>query len=71
MGMMLILKYIIILEFGLSQIICPQEKCNEPYGTPSYVAPEVLLNEPYGNEVDLWSLRIITYLVLSGTFIRA
>ena len=56
-----------ILDFGLSKIIGPDEKCTEPYGTLSYVAPEVLLDEPYGKEVDLWSLGIITYLMLSGS----
>ena len=56
-----------ILDFGLSKIIGPEEKCTEPYGTLSYVAPEVLLDEPYGKEVDLWSLGIITYLMLSGS----
>ena len=56
-----------ILDFGLSKIIGPDEKCTEPYGTLSYVAPEVLLDEPYGKEVDLWSLGVITYLMLSGS----
>ena len=56
-----------ILDFGLSKIIGPEEKCTEPFGTLSYVAPEVLLDEPYGKEVDLWSLGIITYLMLSGS----
>lgn len=56
-----------ILDFGLSKIIGPDEKCTEPYGTLSYVAPEVLLDEPYTKEVDLWSLGIITYLLLSGS----
>ena len=31
-----------LLDFGLSKIINPTEKCTEPYGTLSYVAPEVL-----------------------------
>ena len=56
-----------ILDFGLSKIIGPDEKCTEPYGTLSYVAPEVLLDIPYGKEVDLWSLGVITYLMLSAS----
>ena len=56
-----------ILDFGLSKIIGPEEKCTEPYGTLSYVAPEVLLDIPYGKEVDLWALGVITYLMLSGS----
>jgi serine/threonine protein kinase len=55
-----------ILDFGLSKIIGPDEKCTEPYGTLSYVAPEVLLDVPYGKEVDLWSLGVITYLMLGA-----
>ena len=56
-----------ILDFGLSKIIGPDEKCTEPYGTLTYVAPEVLLEEPYTKAVDLWSLGVITYLMLTGT----
>ena len=56
-----------ILDFGLSKIIGPNEKTREPYGTLSYVAPEVLLDIPYGKEVDLWSLGVIAYLMLSGS----
>ena len=36
-----------LLDFGLSKIINPTEKCTEPYGTLSYVAPEVLTEKPY------------------------
>eukprot|EP01083_Nonionella_stella_P011551 32778_1 len=35
-------------------------------GTPHYVAPEVLEHSEYTNEVDLWSLGVIVYLMLSG-----
>jgi serine/threonine protein kinase len=54
-----------IVDFGLSKIIGPNESSLDPFGTLSYVAPEVLLQKPYGKEVDLWSLGIITYLMLS------
>jgi len=55
-----------LLDFGLSKIIGPSETCNEPYGTLSYVAPEILLEKPYTKAVDLWSIGIITYLLLCG-----
>ena len=56
-----------LLDFGLSKIIGPEQNCTEPYGTLSYVAPEVLLEKPYTKSVDLWSIGITTYLLLSGS----
>ncbi len=56
-----------LVDFGLSKIIGPGETCNDPFGTLSYVAPEVLLQKPYNKMVDLWSLGVIVYLLLSGT----
>jgi len=56
-----------LVDFWLSKIIGPGETCNDPFGTLSYVAPEVLLQKPYDKMVDLWSLGIIVYLLLSGT----
>ena len=55
-----------LLDFGLSKILGPTEKCSEPFGTISYVAPEVLKQKYYGREVDIWSIGIITYLLLCG-----
>ena len=56
-----------IVDFGLSKMAGPNEKSKEPFGTLSYVAPEVLLQHPYDKSVDVWSLGIVGYLLLSGT----
>ena len=55
-----------ILDFGLSKIIGPDEKCTEPYGTLTFCAPEILLDQPYTKIIDLWSLGVICYLLLTG-----
>jgi serine/threonine protein kinase/Ca2+-binding EF-hand superfamily protein len=55
-----------LLDFGLSKILTPKEKCCDTYGTISYCAPEILLNMHYNKSADLWSIGIIAYLLLSG-----
>ena len=56
-----------LLDFGLSKIIGPNQKCTEPYGTLTYCAPEIILDKPYLKTVDSWSLGVMTYLMLSGS----
>mmetsp|Transcript_7446 Transcript_7446/g.6713 ORF Transcript_7446/g.6713 Transcript_7446/m.6713 type:complete len:124 (+) Transcript_7446:2194-2565(+) len=55
-----------LVDFGLSRMVGPNETSNDPFGTLSYVAPEVLMQRPYGKNVDLWSLGVIIYVLLSG-----
>ncbi|KAJ3096585.1 calcium calmodulin-dependent protein kinase type 1G [Phlyctochytrium planicorne] len=57
---------IMISDFGLSKIFCDDEVMRTACGTPGYVAPEVLKRQGYGREVDLWSLGVITYILLCG-----
>ncbi|KAJ3222060.1 calcium calmodulin-dependent protein kinase type 1G, partial [Clydaea vesicula] len=57
---------IMISDFGLSKIFNDEEVMKTACGTPGYVAPEVLIRKGYGREVDLWSLGVITYILLCG-----
>ncbi len=55
-----------IMDFGLSKIMGPKEHVVDGFGTLSFVAPEVLVRTPYNKEVDIWSLGIILYYMLTG-----
>jgi Ca2+-binding EF-hand superfamily protein len=61
------LSLIKIMDFGLSKIMGPQEKAADGFGTLSFVAPEVLIRKPYNKEVDVWSIGVTLYYMLTGT----
>lgn len=39
---------------------------NDSIGTIGYCAPEIILAKPYSYEVDMWSLGIIIYRMISA-----
>eukprot|EP01103_Thecamoeba_quadrilineata_P007028 TRINITY_DN16806_c0_g1_i1.p1 TRINITY_DN16806_c0_g1~~TRINITY_DN16806_c0_g1_i1.p1 ORF type:complete len:299 (-),score=84.51 TRINITY_DN16806_c0_g1_i1:120-1016(-) len=55
-----------IADFGLSKIVSNKAFMQTACGTPGYVAPEVLKSQGYDKEVDLWSIGVITYILLCG-----
>jgi serine/threonine protein kinase len=55
-----------IVDLGLSRIVGNKTKVYDTFGTLAYVAPEVVHKTGYNKEVDIWSLGIIIYYVLSG-----
>jgi len=57
---------VMLSDFGLSKIVGVESMMETACGTPYYVAPEVLSATGYDKEVDLWSVGVITYLLLCG-----
>jgi len=55
-----------IADFGLSKEAVGPVSLRTACGTPGYVAPEVLQCAGYGKEVDMWSVGVITYILLCG-----
>eukprot|EP01018_Ginkgo_biloba_P010681 Gb_31880 [translate_table: standard] len=54
------------IDFGLSDFIRPDERLNDIVGSAYYVAPEVL-HRSYSMEADVWSIGVITYILLCGS----
>ncbi|XP_013175917.1 PREDICTED: muscle M-line assembly protein unc-89-like isoform X4 [Papilio xuthus] len=55
-----------LCDFGLSRRILAERLAALHYGVPEYVAPEVARGEGVSYPADMWSLGIITYILLSG-----
>uniref|UniRef100_A0A2L2YJ80 protein kinase C n=1 Tax=Parasteatoda tepidariorum TaxID=114398 RepID=A0A2L2YJ80_PARTP len=57
-----------LCDFGFARIIGEKSFRRSVVGTPAYLAPEVLKNKGYNRSLDMWSVGVIVYVSLSGTF---
>ncbi|XP_030621829.1 death-associated protein kinase 2 isoform X3 [Chanos chanos] len=55
-----------LIDFGLAHKIEDDVEFKNIFGTPEFVAPEIVNYEPLGLEADMWSIGVITYILLSG-----
>ena len=55
-----------ISDFCICKRLEPNEKTKEIVGTLGYMAPEVLMGMEYKFSADVWSIGVITYLLLTG-----
>lgn len=56
-----------IIDFGLSIFFLDSTKLKDQFvGTLGYCAPEVLKRKDYDQKIDIWSLGVIFYKLLSG-----
>ncbi|XP_055767153.1 uncharacterized protein LOC129842569 [Salvelinus fontinalis] len=60
-----------IVDFGLSNTLKVEresaELLNTQCGSPAYAAPELLAHSKYGPKVDVWSVGVSMFAMLTGT----
>lgn len=57
-----------LIDFGFATSCNPSEPLKELCGSPRYTAPEILFGEEYSFPVDIWSLGVIVYFMVSNSF---
>ncbi|XP_035005301.1 protein kinase D4 [Hippoglossus stenolepis] len=57
-----------LCDFGFARIISEKSFRRTVVGTPAYLAPEVISSSGYNRSLDMWSVGVIMYVSLSGTF---
>ncbi|XP_066917712.1 myosin light chain kinase, smooth muscle-like isoform X2 [Clytia hemisphaerica] len=55
-----------LIDFGLARDLSSTKQLSCICGTPEFVAPEVINFDPISVQSDMWSLGVITYVLLSG-----
>ncbi|XP_055075507.2 death-associated protein kinase 2 isoform X1 [Misgurnus anguillicaudatus] len=55
-----------IIDFGMAHRFIQDEEYKSLGGTPQYIAPEIINFEPLTTAADMWSIGVITYILLSG-----
>ncbi|KAI8090959.1 kinase-like domain-containing protein [Gilbertella persicaria] len=57
-----------LIDFGLSNLFCPERQLTTYCGSLYFAAPELLKANPYnGPEVDIWSLGVVIYVMATGS----
>ena len=57
-----------IIDFGLSNLFCPERRLTTYCGSLYFAAPELLRASPYrGPEIDIWSLGVVIYVMVTGS----
>ncbi|XP_065887008.1 death-associated protein kinase 2-like [Dysidea avara] len=55
-----------LIDFGVARYIGGTSNVTVMVGTPEFAAPEVLNYDPVTTAADMWSIGVLTYMLLSG-----
>jgi calcium-dependent protein kinase len=55
-----------ITDFGFACFFDPSKGLKDVLGSPLYMAPEIVREKTYDNKVDVWSIGVITYILICG-----
>jgi len=55
-----------LADFGYAKKVTTEKCLLTQCGSPGYIAPEILHGVLYGTKADIWSLGVITYIILGG-----
>lgn len=55
-----------LMDFGLSKVLGYNEEVRDSYGTLVFSSPEIVKREPYDTRVDVWSLGVMIFYIITG-----
>ncbi|CAJ0587388.1 unnamed protein product, partial [Mesorhabditis spiculigera] len=55
-----------LIDFGLATQLDPRSAVKVTTGTAEFAAPEIANGEPVGYYTDMWSVGVLSYILLSG-----
>ena len=55
-----------LLDFGKSLFSEGSKISDYNAGSAYYLAPEIITNSPHDSKIDLWSIGVLTFFLLSG-----
>ncbi|XP_052809051.1 uncharacterized protein LOC128237508 isoform X1 [Mya arenaria] len=59
-------KNIKVIDFGVSNVFYGDSSLSTQCGSPVYAAPEMFCNRKYGPAVDIWSMGVCLYAMVTG-----
>lgn len=55
-----------LTDFGFAVFFNQEKGLKQVLGSPLYMAPEIVAQKNYDSKVDIWSLGVLTHILLTG-----